>query len=141
MADECSLEWQGVLKVRHALMVYTSPRVLFSRVEDTGAYGLALIVLLGLTVLVGYAEVKTGLIDRGVDQRTEESLATLEKNQADLLDRIELRERMDDARAMRKPDSSLPGGLLVSTRSSSTAASWMVSASAKQKVLKVSRIT
>ncbi len=98
MADECSLEWQGVLKVRHALMVYTSPRVLFSRVEDTGAYGLSLIVLLGLTVLIGYAEVKTGLIDRGVDQQTEASLAQLEKNQGNLVDRVELRERMADLR-------------------------------------------
>jgi hypothetical protein len=86
------------LGVRHALLVYTAPRTLFSRVEDTGAYGWALVTLIGLVMLIGYAEVQTGLIDRVVDQRTEQALASLEASQADLVDRIELRERMETVR-------------------------------------------
>lgn len=86
------------LGVRHAVLVCTAPRTLFARVEDTGAYGWTLVTLIGLLTLTGYTEVQTGLIDRVVDQRTEEALATLEKTQADLVDRIELRERMDDVR-------------------------------------------
>ena len=84
--------------VRHALLVITAPRALFSRVEDTGAYGRALVTLLALVLLIGYAEVQTGLIDRGVDQQTEAALASMEESQAHLVDRIELRERMDDLR-------------------------------------------
>lgn len=88
----------GSLRLRHALLIYTAPRRLFAHVEDTGAYGWALVTLLGLLVLIGYAEVQTGLIDRGVDQRTEQALATLEKEQAGLVDRVELRDRMEDVR-------------------------------------------
>ena len=86
------------LGLRHVLLVYTSPRSLFSRVEDTGAYGMALVVLLALVTLIGYAQIQTGLIDRVVDQQTEQTLAELETTQGTLLDRIELRDRMDDVR-------------------------------------------
>jgi len=86
------------LGVRHALLVYTTPVALFSRVEDTGAYGWALATLLVLVVILGYAEMQTGLIDRGVDQQTEAALAKLEESQGHLVDRIELRDRMDDIR-------------------------------------------
>lgn len=86
------------LGVRHALLVYTAPGRLFTRVEDTGAYGRALVTLLGLVMLIGYAEVQSGLIDRVVDQQTEKTQATLEKAQADLVDRIELGQRMEDVR-------------------------------------------
>jgi hypothetical protein len=86
------------LGVRHALLVYTTPRALFSRVEDTGAYGWALATLLVLVVILGYAEMQTGLIDRSVDQQTEAELTTLEESQGHLVDRIELRDRMDDIR-------------------------------------------
>lgn len=86
------------LLLRHALLVFTSPRALFARVEDTGAYGWALVVLIGLVLLLGYLEVQTGLIDRVVDQQTEQALASLEESQAHLVDRVELRERMDGIR-------------------------------------------
>ena len=86
------------LGVRHALQVLASPRAVFERVEDTGAYGWALVVLLALVLLIGYAEVQTGLIDRVVDQNTEAALASLEETQAHLVDRVELRERMEDLR-------------------------------------------
>ncbi len=41
------------LGVRHALLVFVSPRSLFDRVEDTGAYGRALMTLVLLVVLTG----------------------------------------------------------------------------------------
>ena len=86
---------RGPLGVRHALLVFTAPRSLFERVEDTGAYGWALVTLLGLVMLLGYAEVKTGLIDRVVDEQTEKELAKIEGEQANLVDRIQLKERME----------------------------------------------
>jgi len=86
------------LGVRHALLVFTAPRSLFERVEDTGAYGWALVTLLGLVMLLGYAEVQTGLIDRVVDEKTEKQLAKLEETQLNLVDRIELKDRMESIR-------------------------------------------
>ena len=86
---------RGPLGVRHALLVFVSPRSLFDRVEDTGAYGWVLVTLLGLVMLLGYAEVQTGLIDRVVDQNTEKQLAQLEETHANLVDRIQLKESMD----------------------------------------------
>lgn len=88
----------GALCVQHAILIYTAPRRLFGRIEDTGAYGWALVVLLVLLVLIGYAEVQTGLIDRSVGEQTEQALAKLEASQADLVDRVELRDRMEDVR-------------------------------------------
>ena len=111
------------LSLRHALLVYVSPRSLFDRVEDTGAYGWALMTLLLLVVLTGYATLQTGLIDRVVDQQTERRLAELEESRAQLIDRVELSERMADIRkesAFNKLIARLgvivfaPAGLLVS---------------------------
>ena len=50
------------LSSHHALLVFTTPRSLFSRVEDTGAYGWSLVLLLGLAIIIGYVEVQSGLI-------------------------------------------------------------------------------
>ena len=86
------------LGVRHSILVYGSPRVLFSRVVDTGAYGWTLATLLAMVTLIGYVEVQTGLIDHVVDERTEQSLAQLEESQGHLIDRIELRDRMESIR-------------------------------------------
>ena len=86
------------LGVRHSILVYGSPRVLFSRVVDTGAYGWTLVTLLGMVTLIGYVEVQTGLIDRVVDEQTEQSLTQLEESQGHLIDRIELRDRMESIR-------------------------------------------
>jgi len=80
------------------MLVFSSPPALFRRVEDTGAYGWTLVTLLALVTLLGYAEVQTGLIDRVVDQKTEGRLAELEGSQANLVDRVLLREQMDDIR-------------------------------------------
>lgn len=88
----------GPLGVRHALMVYVAPRSLFNRVEDTGAYGYALFTLLGLVMLIGYAKVQTGLVDRNVDLATETKLGELETNQKNLVDRVQLKEAMEGVR-------------------------------------------
>lgn len=88
----------GRLGVRHCLLVFAAPRKLFERVEDTGAYGWTLATLLGLTALLGYVSVQTGLIGRAIDEQTERSLATIEQDQAHLVDRVELRENMADVR-------------------------------------------
>lgn len=90
------------LGVLDGLLVYVAPRRVFERVEDTGAYGWALVTLLGLTALLGYASVQTGLIDRAIDLQTERSLATLEQTQAQLVDRMELRNQMEDVRKQAK---------------------------------------
>lgn len=90
----------AALGVRHALLVYTSPTALFRRVEDTGAYGWALVTVLAAVVMLGYIQVQSGLIDRLIDQRTETTLAELESSRADLVDRIALREVVEDARQM-----------------------------------------
>lgn len=95
------------LGVRHALLVFVSPRALFERVEDTGAYGWSLVTLVGLVLLLGYAEVQTGLTDRVVDQRTEKALADLEQAQGHLVDRIELKEQMDSLRQRGEFDKML----------------------------------
>lgn len=78
--------------------VLVAPRAVFARIEDTPAYGPALVVMLGVVMLLGYAEVQTGLIDRSVDQQTEAAIAVLEKDQAHLVDRVALREQMDTVR-------------------------------------------
>ncbi len=88
----------AALGVRHALLVYSSPSTLFRRVEDTGAYGWALVVLLGLITLVGYVQVQTGLLDRLVDESTEKGLAQIESDRANLVERGQLREAIEAAR-------------------------------------------
>lgn len=85
----------GGLGLRHALWVYTAPRSLFERVEDTGAYGWALATMLVVVMMLGMLQVQSGLIDRVIDQQTENRKAELEAAQADLVDRIELREDME----------------------------------------------
>lgn len=86
------------LGLRHVPWVIMAPGRLFGRVEDVGAYGWTLFVLLTLVTLVGVLEIQTGLIDRQVDQQTEEQLAQVEKTQGGLVDRVQLREAMDVVR-------------------------------------------
>lgn len=89
----------GGLGLRHLPLVVTHPATVFARAEDTGAYGPALGIMLALAVLLGYAEVQTGLIDRVVDQQTEQQLAEIEKSQSGVIDRLQMKDAMD---AMRK---------------------------------------
>ena len=86
------------MTLRYVPWVITKPAALFARVEDTGAYGPALVVLLLFVVLIGYAQVQTGLIDRVVDQQTEAKLAELEKAQYGLVDKLDLKDQMDGIR-------------------------------------------
>ncbi|MFQ5463570.1 MAG: YIP1 family protein [Phycisphaerae bacterium] len=86
------------LKLRHAALVFTSPRSVFARIEDTGAYGWAMLTLLVLVFVIGVAQVQTGLIDRDVDRRTEARLAELEESHGELVDRVELKIRLEKAR-------------------------------------------
>lgn len=88
----------GALGFPHVFWVFWKPKSLFRRIEDTGAYGWTLVVLLVSILLLGYLEVQSGLIDRVVDLQTERSLAELEKSQGHLIDRMELREQMEDIR-------------------------------------------
>ena len=74
---------------------FLAPRRLFARIEDTGSYAWLLIALLGLVTLLGYLQVQTGLIDRVVDQQTQEQMGMLESSRTDLVDRVALREQMD----------------------------------------------
>lgn len=83
------------LRLRDALWVFTSPGKVFARAEDTGAYGWALLVLLVSVLLMGYAQVQTGLIDQDVARNTEKQLEQLEREQLHLLDRVEFAERVD----------------------------------------------
>ncbi len=84
--------------LRDALVVLVAPRSVFRRIEDTGAYGLTLFVLLSLMALLGYAQVQTGLVDRAADLNTQKELEQIEKQQAQLVDRVELKEQMENAR-------------------------------------------
>lgn len=86
------------LGLRHAALVLVAPRSVFQLVEDTGAYGWALLTLLLLILLIGCTEVQTGLIDNGVDRQTEKQLSELEESQAHLIERVELRVRMEAIR-------------------------------------------
>ncbi len=87
-----------VLGLRHFPLVVTSPGKVFSLVEDNGAYGWALTVLLTLVSLIGYVQVQSGLIDQSLDQQTEKKLAQVEAEQGTLVDRIRLKETMEDVR-------------------------------------------
>ncbi len=78
--------------------MYTKPRRVFGLIEDTGAYGWALVILLVLVMLIGYLQVQTGLIDRIVDEQTEIQLADLEKSRTDLVDRVDLKDSMEEVR-------------------------------------------
>ena len=88
----------GPLRLRHALGMFTSPGAVFARIEDTGAYGWALVTLLFLVLAIGYAQVQTGLIDQEVDRHTEKTLAELEASQGHLLDQVELSDQLESAR-------------------------------------------
>ena len=81
--------------VTDALRVLGAPIAVFRRIEDTGAYRWSLAVLLILVTLIGYAEVKTGLIERVVQRQIEGQKAKLEREQRDLLGRVELRAELE----------------------------------------------
>lgn len=86
---------RGAAPLPYGVLVLFSPRYVYSRVEDTPAYGWALAFLIGLTMLIGYARVQTGLIDRDVDEATETKMKMYEQSQGQLIDRVEFREHLE----------------------------------------------
>ena len=82
--------------LRDVALVVTAPRSVFARVEDTGAYGSALVLLLGLVILIGYAKVQTGLIDAVVERPTLAAKAQGEKTLGNLVDRTRRREAIGE---------------------------------------------
>lgn len=86
---------QAIPGLAEVPLVFFTPRRLFTRIEDTGSYAWTLIALLGLVTLVGYLQVQTGLIDRVVDQQTQEQMAMLESSRTDLVDVVKMRDEMD----------------------------------------------
>lgn len=80
------------------LRVLVEPAGVFTRVEDTGAYGWSLAVLLALITLAGYVEIRTGLLDRVVDLQTRRNLANYETTQRPLLDQARFEHGMEGIR-------------------------------------------
>lgn len=78
--------------------MFVCPTRAFQRMEDTGAYGWALLTLLVLVTLIGYLHVQTGLIDQLVDEGTATRLAAVEAGRSDLVDRVELAQALKDVR-------------------------------------------
>ncbi|UCF34301.1 MAG: YIP1 family protein, partial [Phycisphaerales bacterium] len=95
IVDKPSAKPVGILDIPR---VYFAPRSLFSRVEDVKAYGWTFVLLLAAVTLIGYATVETGLIDRQVDIQIDKRIADLEKQQADVVERSQLRKEMEDIR-------------------------------------------
>lgn len=75
-----------------------APGVVFAKVEDVPAYGWALVLLLVAMAGIGFATVETGLIDREVDRRVQESIALLEREQVDVVERSALSKMIEETR-------------------------------------------
>lgn len=86
------------LSVWDGFRVLVAPRGVFDRVEDTGAYGWTLVVLLVLVTLLGYLQMQSGLIDRLVDEQTEKAQAEYENQNRDMVDRVKMREDLESIR-------------------------------------------
>jgi hypothetical protein len=80
------------------LRVLVEPGSVFNRVEDTAAYGWSLAVLLGLVMLIGFVQIRTGLLDYVVDLETRRQLADFENTQRTLLDQARFEHGMEDIR-------------------------------------------
>ena len=74
------------------------PGRVFRRVAERSEYGWALGAMLLVITMIGWATVQTGLIDLEVNRQTGKALAELEREQAELLSRPELSERMEKVR-------------------------------------------
>ncbi len=85
----------GVLDMPLALL---SPRRVFAKVEDVPAYGWSLVVLLAAVTLLGYAKVETGLVDLEVERHVQQGIATLEKQQLDIVERSALSKMIEEKR-------------------------------------------
>lgn len=86
--------------VRDIPLALVAPRRVFARVEDVGAWGWPLVVLLTIVTLIGWAVVQTGLIDREVDRRVAERIAQLDATQRDVVERSALRDQYEQQRKL-----------------------------------------
>lgn len=82
--------------LRDILWVFLAPRRLFAKVENVGAYGWPLLVLLTTVTLIGYATVQTGLIDREVEKTVQKEIARLDMEQADVVQRSEISKQIEE---------------------------------------------
>lgn len=95
LAESSSVQPRRTVGLRDIPRALVSPRQVFERVEDVAAWGWPLLVLLTLVTLIGYATIQTGLIDREVERGVRESIARLDQQQRDVVQRSELRELYD----------------------------------------------
>ncbi len=84
--------------LRHVPLIFTTPGAVFSRVEDTGAYAWALVLLLLAIAGLGYLQVQSGLIDRLAHEQTARQMAQLEEEQLNLVDRRRFNDAMERLR-------------------------------------------
>jgi hypothetical protein len=82
--------------LRDIAWVFLAPRRLFSKVENVAGYGWPLIVLLTAVTVVGFAKMQTGLIDREIDRQVQESIAKLDLEQANVVERSEIRKQIEE---------------------------------------------
>ncbi len=75
-----------------------APRRVFARVEDVAGYGWPLALLLVTVTMVGFATVETGLIDREVDRAVQRSIADIEREQFDIVERSALSQMIEEKR-------------------------------------------
>ena len=91
MSEPAAAPTRATVGVRDIPLALFAPRRLFRRVEDVGAYGWPLAVLLTAVTLLGWAVVETGLIDREVDRTVDRRINETVKISKDTIDRAELR--------------------------------------------------
>lgn len=84
--------------VRDIPLILLAPRGVFARIEDVGLCGWPLLTLLVVVTLIGHATIQTGLIDRQVDQSVNKSIAVIDSQQRDVVERSALREMYAEAR-------------------------------------------
>ena len=92
MADVAEPSIRSRAGVWHIPLVFVAPRALFARVENVGAYGWTLLILLTCVTMVGWATVQTGLISLEVERGVRARIAAIDAGQRDVVERSALRE-------------------------------------------------
>ena len=116
----------SALGLTDAPKMFVAPRVVFRRIAENAGYGWALAALLLLTTLIGWVTIQTGLIGREVDRQTQKALENLEREQIDLLSRVELSERLENIRKSAEFTKLIKRGEVVLVAPVSLAASVML---------------
>lgn len=100
MADVAVTSSRSRVGVWDIPLVFVAPRRLFSRVENVGAYGWVLVLLLTAVTMVGWATVQTGLISLEVERGVRARIAAIDAGQRDVVERSALRELYERERKM-----------------------------------------